>query len=307
MQLLRGIEALTTEHHSSVVSIGNYDGVHRGHQYVIKTLLMESKKRQLPSTVVTFEPLAKEFFRPNSLVRLSTIEERARLLFELGVDRVLCIDFTNEFANYSPQRFVEEVLLSGLGVQYLSVGDDFKFGKARAGDFIMLENMGKEHGFEVSSHDTFEIDGERVSSGRVRQALLESDFVLAEALLGRPYAIRGVVSKGEQRGRTIGFPTANIVLPEMLLAVNGVYAVKASLNNLEIGGVANVGKRPTVNGQVNRLEVHLFDFDRDIYSQMLEVCFVEKIREEQKFASFDVLKQQIHQDAQRAQAILANK
>jgi len=304
MQILRGIEALTTEHHSSVVSIGNYDGVHRGHQYVIKTLLMESKKRQLPSTVVTFEPLAKEFFRPNSLVRLSTIEERARLLFELGVDRVLCIDFTNEFANYSPQRFVEEVLLSGLGVQYLSVGDDFKF---RAGDFIMLENMGKEHGFEVSSHDTFEIDGERVSSGRVRQALLESDFVLAEALLGRPYAIRGVVSKGEQRGRTIGFPTANIVLPEMLLAVNGVYAVKASLNNLEIGGVANVGKRPTVNGQVNRLEVHLFDFDRDIYSQMLEVCFVEKIREEQKFASFDVLKQQIHQDAQRAQAILANK
>lgn len=307
MELIRGIDKLEPAHSPSVVSIGNFDGVHLGHQHVIQTLLRESDKRKAPSTVITFEPLAKEYFRPNSLVRLSTIEERAELLFKLGVDRVLCINFTAEFADYSPLGFVEEVLINGLGVKYLGIGDDFKFGKNRAGDFEFLQRVGAQRGFDVSSHDTFAVYGQRVSSGRVREALLSSDFALAKTLLGRPYTISGVVVKGEQRGRTIDYPTANISLPEMLMPVQGVYAVYGELDGVEYGGVANVGKRPTVSGRENRLEVHLFDFDRDIYSQTLKVRFVEKIREEQKFDSFDALKTQIQLDAHRAQSILADK
>lgn len=306
MELLRGIHTLTAKHRPSVVSIGNYDGVHLGHQHVINTLLLESDKRSAPSTVVTFEPLAKEFFMPDSVVRLTTIEERAELLFALGVDRVLCIDFTADFAAYSPLGFVDDVLIKGLDVQYLCVGDDFRFGKDRAGDFNFLRNLGRERGFDVNAHDTFEISGERVSSGRVRDALLNDDFSLAETLLGRPYSISGSVAKGEQMGRTIDYPTANIVLPEMVLPVNGVYAVKAELEGVEIDGVANVGKRPTVNGRENRLEVHLFDFDRDIYDLTLKVRFIERIREEQRFDSFEALKTQIHQDAHRARTILTN-
>jgi len=306
MELIRGIHNLTVSHRPSVVSIGNFDGVHLGHQHVISSLLEQSRIRQAPSTVVTFEPLAKEFFSPDLVVRLSTIDEKAKLLFDLGVDRVLCIDFTAEFASYSPDQFIQEVLIEGLGAEYLSVGDDFKFGKARAGDFAMLQKVGSSKGFAVSAHDTFEIYGQRVSSGRVRQALLAGDFALAENLLGRAYTISGPVSKGEQQGRTIGYPTANIVLPDVRLAVHGVYATKVRVNSVELNGVANVGRRPTVNGQQNRLEVHLFDFDDDIYGETLQVRFVEKIRDEQKYASFGALKKQIQLDAQQAQAIFAD-
>lgn len=307
MKLIRGIKQLQTQHRPSVVSIGNYDGVHLGHQEVIKTLLQQSKKLNAPSTVITFEPLAKEFFMPNSVMRLSSLEERAEQLFAFGIDQVLCIDFTAEFANYSPLGFAQDVLLTGLGAKYVCVGDDFRFGKDRAGDFRFLQKLGAEHGFSVTAHDTFELDGERVSSGRIRQALANNDFALAATLLGRPYTISGNVSQGEQRGRTINYPTANIVLPDVLLPVNGVYAVNASTpEHPLLRGVANVGNRPTVSGKENRLEVHLFDFSANIYGQKLTVQFREKIREEQKFDSFDELKIQIQKDAQRAKGILSD-
>ena len=307
MTLIRGIKQLNNSNRPSVVSIGNYDGVHLGHQHVIKTLLAQSQALQAPSTVITFEPLAKEFFRPDSVVRLTTIEERAELLTELGVDHVLCIDFTAEFAAYSPQAFVDDVLISGLGVKYLCVGDDFRFGKDRAGGFGFLQRIGAEQSFKVVSHDTFTLNGERVSSGRVRDALLASNFDLAEQLLGRRYAISGRVAKGQQLGRTIGFPTANIVLQDLLYPVNGVFAVSATLDDGSlIDGVANVGTRPTVDGTENRLEVHLFDFNSDIYGQKLSVDFRHKIRDEQKFDSFDLLKAQIKKDAQAARAYLTS-
>ena len=219
MALIRGIDRLQASHRPSVVSIGNYDGVHLGHQHVIKTLLHKSKQLAAPSTVITFEPLAKEFFQPDSLVRLSSIEERAELLFALGVDQVLCIDFTSEFAASSPQAFVEKVLMDGLGVKYLCVGDDFRFGKDRAAGIGFLQRFGLEQSFDVVSHETFTLDGERVSSGRVREALLAGDFDLAQRLLGRRYTISGAVTKGQQLGRTINFPTANIVLPQMNVLV----------------------------------------------------------------------------------------
>jgi len=301
MQLIRGIEQLSSAHRPSVVSIGNYDGVHLGHQHVIETLLQKSNEFDVPSTVVTFEPLGKEFFKPHSVMRLSSLEERAGLLFERGVDQVLCVDFTADFAAYSPQKFVDDVLVNGLGARYVCVGDDFRFGKNRAGDFAFLQKKGLENGFDVTAHDTFKLGGQRVSSGRVRDALLASDFNLAERLLGRPFSIQGVVSKGQQLGRTIDFPTANIVLPKTPQPVHGVYAVSVESDVFTLKrGVANVGTRPTVDGKEQRLEVHIFDFDQDIYDENVRVVFHHKIRDEQKFDSFDLLRKQINIDAERA-------
>ena len=307
MTFIRGLKQLGQDNKPCVASIGNYDGVHLGHQYVISTLLKHSERLGVPSTVITFEPLAKEYFRPNSVQRLTTIEQRANLLLALGVDQVVCIDFDADFAGYSPRAFIDDILIQGLGIKHLCVGDDFRFGKNREGDFALLSEVGSDSGFVVTAHDTFEMNGLRVSSGRIREALAQSDFSLAESLLGRPYIIQGAVSKGQQLGRTINYPTANIVLPKMLMPINGVFAVNAKLQNGErVAGVANVGNRPTVDGKENRLEVHLFDFDRDIYHQALSVSFVEKIRDEQKFDSFDELKAQIQIDAARARVILSD-
>lgn len=308
MQLIRGIDQLSVDHQPSVVSIGNYDGVHKGHQHVINTLLKKSHELSAPSTVITFEPLAKEFFSPGSVMRLTSLQERADLLMDLGVDRVLCINFTKEFAAYSPIKFVEDVLINGLGAKYLCVGDDFRFGKNRIGDFAFLQQAGKQHAFEVTAHDTFTLNDKRVSSGRVRDAILASDFELAGQLLGRPYTVTGQVEQGQQLGRTIGFPTANVALPNPLLAIHGVYSVSVNLLGVDkqilsrLNGVANVGLRPTVEGQDKRLEVHLFDFGQDIYGQTLQVQFHEKIRNEQKFDSIELLKKQIAKDVKQAKS-----
>ncbi len=306
MELIRGLPKLLESHRPSVASIGNYDGVHKGHQHVISTLIDKSHELDAPSTVITFEPLAKEFFRPRSVPRLTSIEERAQLLFELGVDRVLCIDFDASFASYSPEGFVKEVLVDGLGVKYLCVGDDFRFGKNRVGDFLLLQASGQRYGFDVTAHDTFEIHGDRVSSGRVRVALEEGDFDLARQLLGRPYAIKGQVEQGQQLGRTIGFPTANLILSQFQVPISGVFAVTVTHSIYGVlNGVANVGKRPTVDGNENRLEVHIFDFDAQIYGDTLEVTFLEKIRDEKKFESFELLKQQIGLDAAKARSLFS--
>ena len=205
MTLIRGLKKLEENHKPCVVSIGNYDGVHLGHQHVISTLLEHGKRLLVPSTVITFEPLAKEYFRPNTVPRLTTIEQRAELLLNLGVDQVLCIDFDEDFASYTPETFIQNVLIEGLGVKHLCVGDDFRFGRNREGDFAMLKRVGSERGFAVTAHDTFEIGGSRVSSGRVRDALRVNDFELAEQLLGQPYTIAGLVAKGQQLGRTIDY------------------------------------------------------------------------------------------------------
>jgi riboflavin kinase/FMN adenylyltransferase len=301
MQLIHGIHNLHTIHRPSVVSIGNYDGVHLGHQSLIQSLLEKSSELGVPATVITFEPLAKEFFRPGSVALLSSVEQRAEQLFSLGVDQILCIDFDDKFAAYSPEKFVRDVLLEGLGVQYLCVGDDFRFGKDRAGDFDLLKTMGREHNFSVTAHETFTLDGTRVSSGRIRDALSKGDFGLAENLLGRPYSIAGIISQGQQLGRTLNFPTANIVLDSAQTAVHGVYAVKVTgVDNRVLQGVANVGTRPTVDGKQNRLEVHLFDFDSDIYGVDIDVSFHCKLRSEQKFDSLDALTGQIQLDSESA-------
>ncbi|GHA07216.1 riboflavin biosynthesis protein [Arenicella chitinivorans] len=303
MDHIIGIESLRAEHAPSVVSIGNYDGVHCGHQSVIRTLVTKAEELQAAATVVTFDPLAREYFSPGSIARLSTRDERAALLFAQGVARVVCIPFDKVFASMSAEAFIDEVLVAGLGARYVCVGDDFRFGRQRVGDFALLHAQGQIHGFEVTAHETFELAGARVSSGRIRDALAAGNFSLAEQLLGRPYTVEGVVSQGQQLGRTLDFPTANLVLPDMLMPVNGVFAVIAQLGQSAFPGVANVGRRPTVNGKENRLEVHLFDFNQDIYGAQMKVRFIQKLREEKSFASVDALRTQIQQDALSARRI----
>jgi riboflavin kinase/FMN adenylyltransferase len=301
MQLIRGIENIQSIHRPCVASIGNYDGVHRGHQFVLETLLRKSEEMRVPSTIITFQPLAKEFFVPGSVPLLGSVEQRAAQLYSFGVDQVLCIDFNAEFAAYSPKKFVEDILIDGLGVRFLCVGDDFQFGKDRQGNFEFLKSCGLENNFLVTAHDTYSLDGSRISSGRIRVALSEADFDLAERLLGRPYSIIGRVGRGQQLGRTLSFPTANIILDPAQTAVRGVYCVQVNgAANEPVRGVANVGTRPTVDGIENRLEVHLLDFNADIYDAEIEVIFQNKLRDEQKFDSLEALKNQIQTDTEAA-------
>lgn len=303
MKLIRGIASLSDAKKPSVVTIGNFDGVHHGHQAIIKTLIENAKKMGLPSTVLTFEPTSREYFSPASssekVQRLMQTQERVDHLFDLGVDQVLLLEFNQELVNYSAERFITDILINGLGVNYLSVGEDFRFGQNQQGNLESLNEAGKQHGFEVLAYEDVEIDGERVSSQRIRQVVSQGDFITAERLLGRPYRIKGVVSKGQQIGRTIDYPTANIVLDQTVnLAVKGVYAVEIQFEQGDCyAGVANVGRRPTVDGNENRLEVHIFDYDSDCYDELAVVTFKEKIRDEVKFESIDELKQQIKHDA----------
>ena len=307
MIFIDGIDALRAQHRPSAVSIGNFDGVHRGHQRVVSTLLAESQRLGVPATVVTFEPLAREYFAPKSVARLSTSSEKAALLFDLGVDQVLSIRFDHSLAQQSPQQFIQSVLIEGLGTRFLSVGDDFRFGHQRAGDFQTLTQAGQTAGFNVQRHTTVLHAGDRVSSGRIRTALQQDDLALAFALLGRDFSISGPVAMGQQLGRTLSFPTANIELGERVVPVSGVYAVTVSGQAFSTAGhgVANVGMRPTVNGQAQRLEVHLFDFAEDIYGQHITVHFKHKIRGEQRFDSLDALKAQIANDVIQAKEWLS--
>jgi len=305
INVLQGLDDLPRCERPCAATIGNFDGVHLGHQRVIDTLLSAARERQIPSNVITFAPLAKEYFAAGSARRLQPLSQRINALEQLGIDQVLVLTFDENLAGMSPQNFVQQILVDGLGVRYLSVGDDFRFGHKRKGDFAYLLDAGQTQEFDVQAHDTFLLGGERVSSGRIRKALSESDFETAATLLGRAYTISGTVSLGQQQGRTIGFPTANLVLDAQHYAVNGVYAVRVLIDDEVLKGVANVGCRPTVNGQENRLEVHIFDYEADLYGQEMEVEFVSKVRDEQKFESFDHLREQIILDAEIARSHLA--
>jgi riboflavin kinase/FMN adenylyltransferase len=288
-----------------VATIGNFDGVHLGHQAVLKQTCDKAREMGLPVTVITFEPQPQEYFRPEQAPpRLTRLREKIVALRPHAVDRLLCLDFNHHLANLSAEEFIDKILVDGLGVQYLVVGDDFRFGKDRQGDFEMLVSAGKKHGFEVANTHSFTLGNERVSSTLIRQALAQGDLTRVEQLLGRPYSMCGRVAHGDKRGRTIGFPTANIYLHRKNTPILGVYAVQMKdVEQYPVNGVANIGTRPTVCGTRTLLEVHLFDFNKDIYGAHIEVMFIEKIRDEKRFESFDALKQQIQRDAQQARAI----
>ncbi len=307
MHVIRGLANLKQLQGGCAVTIGNFDGVHRGHQVVIRNLALEGQRLRLPAVVMLFEPQPLEYFHSERAPsRLTRLREKIVQLKKLPVDYILLQRFTPAFADIEPEEFVRRFLVEGLNARYLVVGDDFRFGKNRRGDFGMLQAAGTAAGFIVADTDTFQLDGHRVSSTSIRQALEAGDLNKAERLLGRPYSVCGRVIHGEKRGRSIGFPTANIRMFRKNAPVLGVFAVTMTgIGSQSLHGVANVGTRPTVDGgQTVLLETHLFDFDREIYNRYVEVHFVEKIRNEQRFESFDALKEQIRKDVDQARMIL---
>ncbi|MEW7866015.1 bifunctional riboflavin kinase/FAD synthetase [Aeromonas diversa] len=303
MELIRGIHNLRPRHKGCVLTIGNFDGVHLGHRAVLARLQEKAASLGLPACVMLFEPQPLELFADaKAPPRLTRLREKAEALRGIGIDRVLCVRFSHAFAEQSAETFIEDLLVGKLGVRYLVVGDDFRFGKGREGDFHRLETAGQRFGFEVISTQSFNVSRQRVSSTLVREALLAGRMAEVELMLGRPYSISGRVAHGDKLGRTIGFPTANLALKRRVAPVSGVYAVEVLCSGKTFPGVANVGQRPTLNGTQARLEVHLFDFSGDLYGQQVKVLLRHKLREEQKFASFDALKAQIEQDARTARA-----
>lgn len=284
MQLIRGSHNLGPEHRGCVLTIGNFDGVHLGHQTVLKQVKQKAKQLGLAAVVMTFEPQPLELFmRQKAPARLTRLRDKFVQLSKLDLDRLLCINFNKEFAQLPAKQFVEKLLIEQLGVKYLVVGDDFRFGKDRQGDFALLQQAGKEHGFEVVSTESFCLDTQRVSSTAIRRALASDELEAAKTMLGRDYSISGRVSHGRKLGRTIGFPTANLPLKRCVSPVSGVYVVEAEFKGQTLGGVANVGQRPTVDGVRQQLEVHFFDFSTNLYGEQLEVCLLHKLRDEVKF------------------------
>lgn len=304
MELIRGLHNLRPRHRGCVATIGNFDGVHLGHRAVLGQLADKAAELRLPSVVITFEPQPWEYFAPDSAPpRLTRFREKLEFLGSLPVDRVLTLAFDDKLAGMDADAFIERVLVAGLGIRYLVVGDDFRFGRDRLGDFAMLQRAGARFGFEVAKTNSFSIRGQRVSSTSIREALAGGDLTGAEALLGRHYSMCGRVVHGDKRGRSIGFPTANISLHRRSAPISGVFAVELfGIEGEPLGGVANIGTRPTVDGTKSLLEVHLFNFSRDIYGCRVRVDFLKKLRDEQRFESFDALKRQIELDASQALA-----
>lgn len=304
MQLVRGLHNLRPRHRGCVATIGNFDGVHRGHQAILARLRERAVELGVPSCVVIFEPQPREYFAPETApARLARLRDKVALLAAEGVDRVLCLAFNQRLSRLSASEFVETILVDGLGVKHLEVGDDFRFGCDRLGDFAFLQDAGEQHGFTVEAAQTVELDGLRVSSTQVRDALAAADFPLAERLLGRAFRIGGRVLHGQKLARQLGTPTANVQLKRRRAPLSGVYLVSAQIDGQVWPGVANIGVRPTVSGDGSaHLEVHLLDFAGDLYGRLLTVEFHHKLREEQRFASLEALKSAIDADIAAARA-----
>ncbi|MBA3581501.1 MAG: bifunctional riboflavin kinase/FAD synthetase [Gammaproteobacteria bacterium] len=304
MNIIRDQHNLTTAQPACVATLGNFDGVHLGHQAVLKSLLENAKMRGLPATVITSEPLSNEYFMPDKAPpRLTRFREKLVLFKQLGIEQVYCQRFNARLANMPAQDFVERILVNGLGVKHLIVGDDTRFGHKRAGDFQLLQNMGAIHGFSVQNTQTLTDDVLRISSTRIREHLQNGEMDAAAHLLGRPYHMAGRVAHGDKRGRELGYPTANIHLKRRQTPVMGIFAVTVSgIDAQALPGVASIGVRPTFGGGQCLLEVHLFDFQRDIYGRHVEVHFLHKLRDEQYFASIPALITQMDEDSRQARA-----
>jgi riboflavin kinase/FMN adenylyltransferase len=285
---------------AAAVTIGSFDGVHLGHQQIIKRLTQYAKEKAVKSVVVTFEPQPKEHMRPDQApARLSSLVDKARRLSALGVDHLIVLPFNEKLRSLSAHEFVEQILINRLNTQWLQVGDDFRFGADRKGDSQFLTQYDFDV-VEMQSHCAN--DGARISSTRIRHAISEGDFKLAETMLGESYSLTGRIIYGRQIGRTIGVPTANMLLPHLHLATHGVFAITTKLNGKEYQGVANLGSKPTVGDTRNWLESHIFDFDGELYGARLTVALVKRLRGVQTFDNLDALKQQIQYDIDAAKA-----
>ncbi len=304
MELIRGLHNLRPAHRGCVATIGNFDGVHLGHQEVLGQLAEKAEDLGLPTTLITFEPQPLEYFAPERApARLTRLREKLQALRRFSVDRVLLLPFNRQLAEKGAQEFIRQILVEGLDVKYLVVGDDFRFGRGREGDFDTLVAAGREYGFQVVNMHTYSVDGERVSSTRVREALERGDMRAAERLLGRHYRMSGRVRHGDRLGRELGFPTANIWLHRKVSPLEGIFAVEVfGLEREPLAAVASIGNRPTVDGTRTILEVYIFDFDAEIYGRYLQVAFLHKLRDQLKFDSLEALREQIARDVRETQA-----
>lgn len=302
MKLYRHLNQLNNAFpQGSALTIGNFDGVHLGHQAVLAHLKQEARKRHLPTVVMLFEPQPNEYFsKENAPARLMRLREKLYALKQVGIDAVVRVKFNQTFAHTSAENFIKEILVKKLNVKFLSIGDDFRFGAKRQGDFALLKKVAPQYGFCVEKNPTFQQDNQRISSTTIRQCLKEGKLALAEKQLSKPFCIQGRVIHGKKLGRTIGIPTANIRIHRQVCPIQGVFAVNVRLCNGEMyHAVANIGTRPSVKGGTPLLEVHLLDFNGDLYGQTLDVIFHKKLRDEQKFPNLDALKVQIRQDIQQ--------
>jgi len=322
MHVIRGLHNCQNKHQHSVITIGNFDGLHLGHQKMLEQLSAEAKRLNTHRCLMTFEPLPREYFSKGhphnsehsenvtSAARLTNRIEKMRTLnsFEPAIqpEYLLFLNFNQTLASMSASKFIEKILIDKLKIKSVIVGDDFRFGCDRQGDFALLQQYGEKHQFTVTTIDSQCIEQQRVSSTLIRQLLADNQLELSNKMLGRPYTICGHVNHGDKRGRTIGFPTANIHLRRAETPLSGVYSVTMhSQKHGNIAGIANLGRRPTVGGERIQLEVHLFNFEQDIYGDQVCVSFQKKIRDEKKFNSFDDLKTQIQIDCDQAKKNLA--
>ncbi len=307
MEFVRRVSALPPAGRGCVLTIGNFDGVHRGHQAIIQRLTALAATHDLPATLLTFDPTPLEFFKPEAApARLSSLREKIQDTARYGLHRLVRARFDERFAAQLPTEFVRSLLVGQLGVAAVMVGADFRFGRDRAGDLAMLEKLGRECDFEVLRVPTVSVDGQRVSSTRVREALAAGQPDVAETLLGRPYRVCGRVIRGQRLGRSLGVPTANLDLQRKVAPCHGVYAVRVRLaDGRMVDGAASLGTRPTVNGQGCLLEVHLLDFNEDLYGTRIEVFFHAFLRGEARFDSTSALRDAMMADIDHARALLA--
>jgi riboflavin kinase/FMN adenylyltransferase len=305
MELVRGMRNLRPRHRGCVATIGNFDGVHVGHQHMIAALRAKATALGVPATLITFEPTPREYFEGAAAPsRLTRLREKLAALGRYGVDRVVVLRFDDRMRGMGAQEFVDRLLVEGLAVRHLVVGHDFHFARRREGTVATLRAAGDVHGFTVEEVGQFLVDGERVSSSLVREALNRGDLARATRLLGRPYRMAGRVRLGQKLGRKLGFPTANLALHRKVVPLWGIFAVRASGAGLvDHPAVASLGTRPTVDGTDPLLEVHLFDWDGSLYGRYLDVDFIERLRDEQKFESLDALVAQMHRDAAAARRV----
>ncbi|PPI87954.1 bifunctional riboflavin kinase/FMN adenylyltransferase [Candidatus Pantoea edessiphila] len=311
MNLIRGIHNIKKHHHGCVMTIGNFDGVHRGHQALLFQLQQASIKYNLPVMVMLFEPQTLELFAgKNAPPRLTPLREKLKCLSKIGVDNVLCVRFNYNLAMLPANDFISELLVNKLGIKYLAIGDDFRFGAGGKGDISLLKKAGFKYNFDVSIIKTLYDGKKRISSTAIRDELAKDNLTLAQLWLGHPFIISGRVVHGNSLGRTLGFPTANINLNHNIYVcpVKGIYAVEVHGISLKpIIGIANIGRCPTLKNCYQRLEVHLFDVNMNLYGKYIDVVLLHKIRDEKHFISLEALKKQILQDIVNAKHFFSLK
>lgn len=309
MELIRGLYNVHPRHRGCVLTIGAFDGIHRGHQEMIRVLRSLADTHRLPAAVLSFEPTPREFFAKAAPPgRLTRFREKYDALRRYGVDRFVCLRFDDRLRSMDADAFVQRVLIGALGARHVVVGHDFKFARNMQGNVATLHAFADQGSFGVTEVAPFEVDGERVSSSLIRAALDAGDMARAAKLLGRPYRMSGKVVEGAKLGRKLGYPTANLRPLRRATPLAGVFAVRVSGGGLkDAPGVANLGTRPAVNGKELLLEAHVFDFDGDLYRRYVHVDFIERLREERWFPTVDALVEQMNDDARRARDILARR